>query len=100
MTLVGKLNKDFAKGGLAYDWTRSTLYALDHNSGNLLTVDTGTGAATLVGNTGLSAKLWGLVYHPGEDKLFAAAEPKAFYEIDRNTGNAVKVDDFFDPIRG
>jgi hypothetical protein len=91
-TLVGPVNMIFpvplvAIGGAAVDPLTGVLYALEIVSGNLVTVDTMTGAATLVGWTGVpTAGTAGLDFAmDGTNRLFLAA-PLGVYEINPVTG--------------
>ena len=56
MTEIGTMNELYLAGGLTFDRTTGTMYALGISSGNwscLYTVDTLTGAATLIDTTGV-----------------------------------------------
>ncbi|MEO9467683.1 PEPxxWA-CTERM sorting domain-containing protein [Parasphingorhabdus sp.] len=90
-TDIGALGTDANFGDLAYG--NSTLYMLGgRNNENLYTVDTATGAATLVGNHGIG-DLFGLAFDASTGKLYASQflNGGGFYEIDANTGAATLV---------
>jgi len=80
--------------GLAFDAGTSTLYALGFDGG-LYTVDTSTGAATLVGATGLSFPNvhQGLAINPETGVLYMndADGLDSLYTIDKQTGLATLV---------
>jgi hypothetical protein len=81
--LVGELGKSWVSGGLAFDHVSETLYLL--TSVALATLDRTTGAATLVGATGLSAGE-ALAYDNG--MLFASENgTESLYGIDPSTGD-------------
>ena len=68
-----------------------TLYGLGKLDGNLYTVNTTTGATTLVGNTGVSvgSPLGGLTFGPG-GVLFASLDDK-LYQLNAATGLATPI---------
>lgn len=77
-TVIGSLGVDAAYGGLAYDTANNTMYMVDglgddstttHSS--LYSVNLTTGAATLIGSTGL-ADVTGLTYDSANNTLYAA----------------------------
>jgi len=75
-TYVGQLLGPMGRrnGPIAYDWNTNTLYMLfldDFNSDNLYSVNTDTGAATLIGPTGLTG-----VYFTGFADLPVSAAPE------------------------
>jgi hypothetical protein len=99
VTQIGPLGVPFSYGDLAFDTSTGTMYMVDGWGGGiqtistLYTVDLNTGAATHVGSTG-ARSLFGLVYHPTLDKLFASVStdsPTAFYEINRASGAATLI---------
>lgn len=88
-------NAGISIGDLAWDATTSTLYAIRSNAdstnqgGRLYTIDTGTGAATLVGNTGtgtgggIAFAADGTLYHIGHS---VGTTFNALHTLDKNTG--------------
>jgi DNA-binding beta-propeller fold protein YncE len=54
-TLIGEETPHFE--GLAFDLRAKVLYGIDNWTGDLYTIDTGTGTASLIGNTGLGNPL-------------------------------------------
>lgn len=75
------------------------VYAVDQ-SGNLLSVDKKTGAATVVGNTGVSMGLWqqGMAFDPKTGDLYWAAgnavdNSTKLYEVNTATGKATYICD-------
>ena len=95
LATVGPLGVAFSFGDLAFDTSTATLFMSDgwgsdpNQPSSLYRVDLQTGAATLVGSTGVLG-LFGLVYVPSSDKLYgsAAVSSTGFYELDRTTGAA------------
>ncbi len=73
--------------GLAYDFKQGVLYGTEYSgSQGLYTLDTSTGAATLVGSTGMN--LEGLTYNPWDEILVGmVAGDGDLYEIDRSNGS-------------
>jgi len=80
-------------------WDGSTMYAVENNYQSLWTINLATGSATQVGTgwgLGSDARMNGLLYLPGENKLVAQARiggagyatSGAVYTIDRVTGLA------------
>jgi hypothetical protein len=101
LTAIGPLGSAYAFGDLAYDTSTGTMYLSDgwgqgiNIPSSLYTVDLATGLATLVGSTGVT-DIFGLVYDPQTDKLFASSAtfaPHGVYEIDRASGFASFVGD-------
>src|SRR4029450_6479029 len=71
LTTVGPLGVPFLFGGLAWDSANSTLYMVDgRGAQSLYTVNTTTGAATLVGSHGLP-DLFGLTCDPANGTMYA-----------------------------
>jgi hypothetical protein len=81
-------------GGLAFDSDSNVLYGADGTS--LYTIDTATGAATLVGITGISNSSPGLAFDTESDILYlnvGGSDPNAdnLYQVDTGTGLATLV---------
>ncbi|MBD5257301.1 MAG: hypothetical protein HDS52_01235 [Barnesiella sp.] len=86
-----------AWNGVAFD-ADGTLYAIDMN-GDLLIVDRGTGATTMVGNTGVTPKYQSsAVIDPKSGRMFWSVfgedETGRFYEVDKTTGKATELYQF------
>lgn len=101
ITPIGALGAGFAYGDLAYDSSAGVMYMIDgwgagaSTPSSLYRVSLTTGAATLVGSTGVTS-LFSLVYDPLANKLYAGvstALPTGFYELNRTTGAATFVGD-------
>jgi len=89
-TDIGPLGITFDFGGLGWDSSTSTLYMIGGRpSQALYTVDTNTGAATLVGSHNVN-DLFGLAYDSKNDALYAsvftAGQP--LYTLNRSNGSA------------
>jgi len=92
-TVVGSLGTNVSFGGAAYDPNSDTMYAIGGRNNNALyTVDRGTGAATLVGNHGIS-DLFGLAYDSLNDVLYATqfSRGSGLYSLDTSTGAATTI---------
>jgi len=99
-TVIGPMGVLADFGGLAYDSGNNTMYMVD-GTGNdsttanssLYSVNLTTGAATLIGSTGLPADVTGLTYDSANNTLYAAqlgsALPLEILNI--NTGAATPV---------
>ncbi len=98
-SVIGSLGVAADFGGLAYDTGNSTMYMVDgagddsttdHSS--LYTVNLATGAATLIGSTGL-ADVTGLTYDSGNNTLYAiqavSGAPLDILNIGTGAGTAV-----------
>ena len=88
LTNVGPIGVPFDFGGLA--WDGETLWMVQGFAGtSLYTIDLETGAATFVGDFGLS-QMFGLAHDPTVDRLFGSLSTTGtgFYDIDRETGAA------------
>lgn len=71
-----------------------TLYAIDDNSRNLITIDRTTGAISVVGATGVAAGLFGdLAYDPGAGVAYwvAGRNNDSLYTVNLATGGATLV---------
>ncbi|MCK6561945.1 T9SS type A sorting domain-containing protein, partial [bacterium] len=83
----------YSVGALAFD-ANDILYAIDASTGspNLYRVDPMSGAATLIGSTGVPS-LMGLSFHPINNVLYAAQgrDAEGIYTIDLNTASATLV---------
>jgi hypothetical protein len=99
LTPVGPLGVPTSFGDLAFDTSTGTMYLVNgwgagsNNPSSLYTVNLNTGAATLVGSTGVTS-LFSLVYDPLTNKLYGAKStlsPYEFVEINRSTGVATYV---------
>lgn len=70
-TPVGSLGISCCVDGLAFKPSNGALYALDTATGNLLSINVNTGAASVVGPvTGFDGVGGTLAYDPGHDKLY------------------------------
>ncbi|NNC86878.1 MAG: DUF4394 domain-containing protein [Akkermansiaceae bacterium] len=58
--------------GLAYLPATSTLYGVSGQTDSLYTINTATGAATLVGSLGINTSFNGLAYHADTGELYLA----------------------------
>jgi len=68
------------------------LYATDANNRTLHTVNTATGAATLVGSFGAPGYMAGLAYDPAKDVLYGTTTgDDRLYSINRSTGAATLI---------
>ncbi len=94
---VGSLGVGFSFGDLAFDSSTGTMFMVDGWGGGfdnshvskLYSVDLVTGAATLIGSTGITS-VFGLTYNPATGKLYGSRSTSAngLYEIDKSTGAA------------
>jgi len=86
---IGPFGFDRVKG-LAFDHSSRTLYGAgwDTSTGGdkLMTVDTATGAATLIGPLDRRVEIQELVFDQDNGKLYGASYFEDFFEIDVNTG--------------
>jgi hypothetical protein len=97
-TPVGSLGITFNFGDLAFDSSTSTMYLTDgwgpfgNVPSNLYKVNLNTGAATLIGSTGVVG-VFGLVYDPLLNKLYGSISTSGtgFMEINRATGAATMI---------
>ena len=88
ITVIGATGADIR--GLAYDDANGILYGADY--GNLYTIDTTTGVATLVGATGLDDGTPGLAFDPVTGILYLnAGFLQNLYTLDTATGAATLV---------
>lgn len=77
-------------GGLAFDRNTSTLYGVTPN--DLITIDTATGAGTVVGPLGISGAGAGLAYDHVSDTLYMVEQLTAsLHVIDTATGSATLI---------
>ena len=93
VTTIGALGTSNSFGGLAYDGNSGTLYMVGgRGNENLYTVDTGTGAATLVGTHGIN-DLFGLAFDTTNNVLYGSAfvPGTPLYAFDTATGAASAV---------
>ena len=101
-TVVGSLGGGIHMSGLKWDWSTNTLYGVDASGNNLYTVNTSTGAETLVGGYDLGvpgAGLTGLAYNSAVDTLYGfsgvgSGGTLQLYELNRATGAATLVPNF------
>lgn len=92
-TAIGALGVAYEFGDLAWDQSTSTMYmtdgwgALFGGPGNIYTVNLSTGAATLVGNSGIT-DLFGLAIDPTSGKLYGSKSTISFgvASINKATG--------------
>ncbi len=87
---VGPLGVGFDFGDLAWDNLNQTMYMVQGFAGSgLYTVNTTTGAATLVGSHGFN-NMFGLTYDPTTDTLYGSQSTTGtgFYNINKSTGGA------------
>ncbi len=92
-TNVATLGVPFDFGDLAWDNQNQTMYMVQGFAGtNLYTVNTATGAATLVGSHGYN-NMFGLTYDPTTDRLFGSQSTTGmgFYELNKTTGAATYI---------
>jgi WD40 repeat protein len=92
ISTIGNTNKRI--GGLAFDGDTNVLYGADDSS--LFTIDTATGAVTLVGSTGISNSIPGLAFDTESDILYmnvggTAPGSNNLYRVDTGTGLATLV---------
>lgn len=87
-------------GGLAYDTFNNTMYMADGtgddsstNHSSLYSVNLTTGAATLIGSTGLPAELTGITYDAANNTLYGAQDISGapLVALDISTGAATAV---------
>lgn len=98
INFVGALGVNFDFGDLAYDSSSGTMYMIDGwGSGfgqpaNLYTVDLNTGAASLVGNTGIN-DLFSIAYDPTTGNLYGGASTSSFnfVNINKATGAGTSI---------
>jgi hypothetical protein len=94
MTTVGPLGVDFQFGGLAWNSDTDTLYMVDGRTTGLglYTVDTNTGAATLVGSHGID-DMFGLEYDSSTGTLYGVSytTDPGFYSLNIATGAATLI---------
>ena len=96
-TPVGNLGISCCVDGLAFKPSTGALYALDTATGNLLSINVNTGAASVVGPvTGFDGVAGALAYDPGHDRLYgigvidaggSGTGPYSYRLITINTGN-------------
>jgi len=92
-TPIGGLGVGFDFGGLAWNSNSSTLFMIGgRRNDSLYTVNTGTGAATLVGSHGIN-DLFGLAYDSVNNQLYGTqfSGGSGFYRLDMGTGAATFV---------
>ncbi len=94
-TNVGALGVGYEFGDLAFDSSSGTMFMVDgwgmgsSNPSSLYSVNLATGAATLIGSTGITS-MFGLAYNPVNGKLYGSVSTlgTGLYEIDKATGAA------------
>lgn len=90
-TDIGPLGVSFEFGGLGYASATQTLYMIGGRGNNALyTVNTATGAATLVGAHGIN-DMFGLEFDNSTGRLFASAFNGQLYELNTSTGAATLI---------
>jgi hypothetical protein len=98
ISVIGPTN--LAVAGLAYDNASAILYAVALNQKNLYTINTSTGAPTLVGSTGLTSagSAADLAFDPLSGTLYmntgffgAASENNSLYRVNTSTGAATLI---------
>jgi hypothetical protein len=91
MTNIGPTGID--GNGMAYDDTHGILYATNYDDSGLYSVDINTGAAALIGYTGVRCDLVGLAYDEWTQTLYLneADVTDSLYTVDVNTGHATLV---------
>lgn len=89
ITVIGAVNQYITS--LAYDDANDILYGSDGDS--LFTIDTATGASTLIGSTGLGGDPDGLAYDPTTRTLYlnTGQTGASLYTVDITTGAATLV---------
>ena len=93
ITSVGSLGVTFQYGDLAWDSANQTLYMIDgRGSQSLYTVNTTTGAATLVGAHGLT-DLFALAFDSSTNKMYAEqfTSPAILEQMNLTTGAATSI---------
>jgi hypothetical protein len=93
LTTVGPLGVAFAYGSLAWDSANSTLYMVDgRGAKSLYTVNTTTGAATLVGAHGLT-DMFGIAFDTANGIMYGAQEilSSPLQSINLSTGVATAI---------
>jgi len=88
VSIVGPLGIANNFGGLAFDTSTGTLYAISGRSdASLYEINTGTGAATYIGTYSIT-DLFGLAYSPITDRLLGSQFISGgnLYSLDRATG--------------
>src|SRR5690606_23691222 len=80
-----------AGGTYFSDWAlyNGMLYGHDHTNGNLYAVDPGSGAMTLVGNTGITSP-FGAIFATANG-VYGVRNTGGFYKFDLNNGSATLV---------
>lgn len=93
VTLVGPLGVGFSYGDLAWNSGTGTLYMVDgRGAKSLYTVNTTTGAATLIGVHNIE-DMFGLAYDSATAKLYGASFTGSgqFFQLDTATGAATPI---------
>ena len=97
--VVGPVGTEIA--GMAYDPNNEILYGATYLSGELVTIDLGTGAATTIGSFGVpDIRMSGLAYDPNDDVLYASSiqiasiSSYSLWRIDVTTGAAAFIGDY------
>lgn len=102
VTTIGSLGTNVSFAGMAFDGNSQTLYMVGaRGNENLFTVDVTTGAATLVGNYGIT-DLFGLAYDSTNDVLYGTqfVAGGGLFTLDTTTGAATLVATIADRIGG
>lgn len=101
-TAVGRLGGGYYSiEGLAYDSTTDRLLGVSDSNGGLYAINRSSGAASMVGQTGVSVLFAGLDYDPNSRKLYMTSTAFSYqgmatcslYTVDPITGAARKVRD-------
>jgi hypothetical protein len=89
ITDIGSAGTDIR--GLSFDTNHNILYGVDGQ--DLYTINTTTGAATLIGPTGLSTFRSGIAYDPSTNVLYmnVGGGPNSLYTLNTTTGAATLV---------
>jgi uncharacterized repeat protein (TIGR01451 family) len=83
-TQVGPYIANVVMHGLEFNSSNNTLYG--GSDGNLYTIDTSTGAATIIGNAGFTS-FFNLGWHAGRGVMYGtSSSTDSLYAIDLNTG--------------
>ena len=93
VSIVGSLGITNNFGGLAFDTSTGTLYAISgRDDESLYMIDTETGAATFIGSYDI-VDLFGLAYSPATDRLLGSQfiSNGNLYSLDRTTGAATLI---------
>jgi hypothetical protein len=87
---VGAVSTPYAFGDMAWDTANNTLYLVDgRNTNSLYSIDTTTGASTLVGVHG-QVDMFAIAYHPPSNALYGVSASQLF-RLNPTTGAATLI---------